>query len=202
MIICDKKFLWWTNYQLLVVKCFQTSINLWISFTEGVYSYILNIFTSVSLLISRICRQFPPPHHPSVQIISGLVQSSISGCVGESLAVPKLSWKTTANCYGKCSLGTVPARTLQLKEVSYAPGLQVHPAPPCADIFHSSEMEWGPWNLRGRGDGYKKFHNKGTPVFCISHPREGNIRWLLVGMYTRKIYTGRKNQNEVIVRTK
>lgn len=113
-----------------MVKYFQTSINLWIAFTEKIYSYILNIF------------------HFSFR----LLQSSNSGCVGESLAVRRLSWETTGSCYGKCSLGTVPTWNLQLKEVSCAPGLQVHPAVPCAD---SDEMEWGQWNLRGRGADYK-----------------------------------------------
>lgn len=106
------------------------------------------------------------------------LKSSLSVCVGESLAVCKPSWETTAYCYGKCSLWTVPTWNLQLKEVSRAPGLQVHPAPPCAD----SKMEWGPWNLLGRGwwlqGSSEKFHNKGTSVFSVSHPREGDVRWL------------------------
>lgn len=77
-----------------------------------------------------------PPHHPSAQIVSGHSRVAFLDVLG-NLAVCKLIWKTTASCYGKCSLGTVPAWNLQLKEVSCAPGLQVHPAPPCAD----SEME-------------------------------------------------------------
>lgn len=126
------------------------------------------------------------------------LKSSLSVCVGESLAVCKLSWETTAYCYGKCSLWTVPTWNLQLKEVSCAPGLQVHPAPPCAD----SKMEWGPWNLRGRGDGYKAAVRNSTikvhQCFLFHIPEREMSDGSRAGVYTREIYTWRK-QNEVIV---
>lgn len=130
-----------------------------------------------------------------------LLQSSISGCVGESLPVRKLSWKTTTSCYRKYSLGMVPTGNLQLKEVSRAPGLQVHPAPPCA----GSEMEWGPWNLRGRGDGYKAALRNSTIrvhqcfLFRIPEREMSDGSWLEC---TSEKYTRGKKRNEVIIWTK
>lgn len=127
-----------------------------------------------------------------------LLKSSISVCVGESLAVCKLSWKTAAYCYGKCSLcqlGTFSSR-------------KYHVLQGCRCILLLVSCHWNgmrPVKLQGeRGwlqGSSEKFHNKGTPVFSISHPREGGVRWLRAGMHTREIPTWRE-QNEVIIWTK
>lgn len=144
-------------------------------------------FTLVSLLISRICKQFPLPHHPSIEIISGYPRVAFLDVLGNLWLFVNWAGKqepiVTGNVlWEQFQLGTFSSRKYHMLQE-----LQVHPALPCAD----TEMQWGPWNLRGRGDGYKaaqKFHNKHTPVFSVSHPREGNVRELLAGMYTRKIH--------------
>lgn len=57
----------------------------------------------------------------------------------------------------------VPTWNLQLKEVSRAASLQVHPDALRATKY--SKIEWGPWNLRARGDGYKPaLRNAATKV--------------------------------------
>lgn len=94
-------------------------------YSKGLFIHLWIFFTLVSLLISRICKQFSP-HHPSIEIVSGYsrvaflcVLGNLWLCVNELENSSLLLWEVFS----------VPTWNLQLKEVSRAPGLQVHPAP-------------------------------------------------------------------------
>lgn len=165
---------------------------------KGLFIHLWVFFTLVSLLISRICKQFPPPHHPSIQIISGSSRVALLYVLGNLWLCVNRAGKQQPIVMGsvlceRCQLGTFSSRKYHVLQDCR-----------CILLLRVLTVKWNEAHetYGVEGDGYKAALRNSTikvhQCFLFHIPEREMSDGSRAGMYTREIYTWRK-QNEVIV---